>query len=497
MNAPRNIKLLRFLPLLWTGLVAIVLCWLFWDRGYDDPYITYRYAVNLAHGAGFVYNTSERVLSTTTPLYTLVLAGAGLAGLDVPQTSNAIGCLSLALGGLAIWRLGQEWQAPLVGIGGLLLYPTFPLAIATLGAETALYLALILFGFLACAREQLGRAAVLLALATLTRADGTLAVAAAGLFVLLVWRRWPWRALAIYCMVLAPWFVFAWLYFGALLPATLATKQQQGQMAISRGFLDGLAAQAQAYWGIPLFRLHFVLAAVGLFSLLARQRRWLLLPGWNVLYILAYMALGVSGYFWYYAPLVIGFVALAGLGIAAVHRFVEGRGGPRWAAGVGAALLLALCVAQASTLISLRRTPDSRLEIYRSVGEWLRDGVPADASVGTLEVGIIGYYAQRRMIDFAGLIQPETALRLTTNSTYQDAALWAVHHFHPDYLVLQEHLYGGLEADVAVRTSCRSVETFATPTYPYQLAIYRCVWSGARSHNRQKVLTINFLYTAS
>ncbi|MFL5807649.1 MAG: hypothetical protein ACJ8CR_38720 [Roseiflexaceae bacterium] len=476
MNVSRSIKLLGYLPLLWTGLAAIVLFWLFWDYGYDDPYITYRYAANLARGAGFVYNVSERVLSTTTPLYTLLLAGAGLAGLDVPLASNAIGCLSLALGGLALWQLGQEWQTPLAGMAGLLLYPTFPLAITTLGAETTLYLALILFGFLACAREQFGRAAVLLALATLTRADGVLAAAAAGIYVLLVARAHPWGAAAIYCALLLPWFVFAWIYFGSPLPVTLAAKQQQGQMVISRSFLDGLVMQLRSYWGLPLFRLHFVLAAVGLLFVLARRRRWLLLLGWNVLYVLGYIVLGVSGYFWYYAPLVIGFAALAGLGVTAAQRFVERRGGPRWAAAVGAALLLVLCVAQVSTLISLRRVRDSRLAIYRTVGEWLHDRIPADASVGTLEVGIIGYYAQRRMIDFAGLIQPETALRLTATTTYQDAALWAVQHFHPDYLVLQERLLPALEADVAVTTSCHTVETFAKPGYSYRLAIYQCVW---------------------
>lgn len=476
MRVPRNIKLLGLLPLLWSGLAAIGVGWLFWDHGYDDPYITYRYAVNLARGAGFVYNVPERVLSTTTPFYTLVLAGVGLAGLNVPIASNLIGCLSLAVGGLAIWRLGQEWQAPLIGLAGLLLYPTFPLLITTLGAETALYLALILCGFLACAREQFGRAALLLALATLTRADGVLAALAAGLFVVLVLRRWPWRPLMIYCMVLLPWFVFAQLYFGALLPATLAAKQQQGQMAASRGFLDGLALQTQSYWSIPLFRLHGVLAAAGLPAVLVRQRHWLLLLVWNLLYLLGYSILGVSGYFWYYAPLVIGFVVLVGVGITMAHRFVERQGGPRWAAAVVAALLLVLCAAQLSTLIVLQRMPDSRLAIYRTVGEWLHDQTPIDASVGTLEVGIIGYYAQRRMIDFAGLIQPETARRLTASTTYQDAALWAVHQFHPNYLVLQERSFPGVERDAGVVSSCHNVETFISPTYAYRLAIYQCVW---------------------
>ncbi len=44
------------------------------QRIVDDAYITFRYARNLVRGTGFVYNPGERVLGTTTPLYTLVLA---------------------------------------------------------------------------------------------------------------------------------------------------------------------------------------------------------------------------------------------------------------------------------------------------------------------------------------------------------------------------------------------------------------------------------------
>jgi hypothetical protein len=472
MNLPWFDRLRGYLPLIWTGLVAIGLFALFHGYGYDDPFITYRYAANLARGAGFVYNDAERVLSTTTPLYALLLSIGGVAGLDIPLASNAIACLSLALGGLAIWRLGEVWNAPLVGLAGLLLYPTFPLLISTIGAEIGLYLALILFGFLACARGQFDRAAVLLALAALTRADGVLAAAVAGVYALVVSRRLPWRAALIYCALLAPWFVFAWFYFGAALPATLAAKQQQGQMAISRGFLSGLIAQAQLYWGAPFYWLHVALTAIGLIYAAARQRRWLLLPAWNLLYIAGYTVLGVSGYFWYYAPLLVGVIVLIGLGVTAVYRGALRRVGSSWAAGAAATLLLVAIGAQMSSLISFGA--DRRLAIYRQTGNWLRERTPANASVGTLEVGIIGYYAQRRMIDFAGLIQPEVAAHLTPTSTYQDAAIWAVERFHPAYLVLQEQIFPRLEADARFQADCRRLEIFAQPDYPLRLSVYQC-----------------------
>src|SRR5438046_3029704 len=61
----------------------------------DDPYITYRYASNVASGNGFVFNLGERVQSTTTPLFTLILAAGGALGLDIPTLGYILSGLCL------------------------------------------------------------------------------------------------------------------------------------------------------------------------------------------------------------------------------------------------------------------------------------------------------------------------------------------------------------------------------------------------------------------
>lgn len=174
----------EWLPLSSAALIATALFVAFRERGFDDPFITYRYAANIAAGHGFVYNDGERVLSTTTPLYTLLLSGAAWLGFDIPLTSNAIGCLALALGGLALYGLARAYQQPLVGWVGLLCYPTFPLMVATLGGEMAFYVGCILWSWLYYERKRFTIAAILCALATLTRADGVLVVGVMGCFLL-------------------------------------------------------------------------------------------------------------------------------------------------------------------------------------------------------------------------------------------------------------------------------------------------------------------------
>lgn len=54
------------------GIISAVLLMTFYRWAYDDPFISYRYAENLTRGLGFVYNPGERILSTTTPLFTFL-----------------------------------------------------------------------------------------------------------------------------------------------------------------------------------------------------------------------------------------------------------------------------------------------------------------------------------------------------------------------------------------------------------------------------------------
>ncbi|MBA3944452.1 MAG: DUF2029 domain-containing protein [Herpetosiphonaceae bacterium] len=455
-------------------LLALILFQLFHAHGFDDPYITYRYAANLAHGDGFVYNLGVRILSTTTPLYTLILVPMAWLGLDLPLASNALGCLSLTLSGLAFWVLGQTTGARWAGLTGLLVYPISPLLISTLGGESALYCALILWGCVWYLQLRYTRATLLLSLAVLTRADGVLIV-----IVLLVhwvmFRRdtLPWRALLLGVLLTVPWFIWAWWYFGVPLPVTLVAKQHQGQLPHSIHFLAGAVAYIKRYGARTLYRPYGLLGAVGLVYAVLRQRFWLLLLFWNVLYLVAYNVLGVTNYFWYYAPLTVGVIALVALGVEAVCRLLDQLKWQRIMVVSAVALLLLLLLPASLDLPRAVQHPDKRLVIYRRVGEWLRLHTAPDAMVGTLEVGMIGFYSERTMIDFAGLIQPETALQLGPTTSYEDAAIWATRHFLPQYLVVRRGDFERLLHD-PVATSCTPVMSFSDTTYPGLIDAYHC-----------------------
>jgi hypothetical protein len=496
-NSPSALRWKAYIKPIWIALYLIALTAILYAAfshwGYDDPFITYRYAHNLTQGEGLVYNPGMRVLSTTTPLFALLLAGLSTTGIPIPHLAVLVGAFSLGLGGLFLWDLARSWEAPLVGWVGLTLYPTFALLLTTLSSETPLYLAFILGAFASYARGRYVMSAILSALAVLARADGALVPLILGVDYLVRMRRpIPWRSLAAFVVVAGPWFLFAWSYYGSPIPVTLSAKQHQGALQGSQLFAPGFVSLVKAYASNWLNWLEASLALLGLLFLIWRGRRWGLPLAWTGLYFGAYTALGVTRYFWYYAPLAPGFVILIGLGLNALagpgkpksgeNSSNESRG-PSLVARLyslfsltlAVALLATLAIRQGLNMAEIREQVDPRLSIYRAVGQWLHENTPPQASVGTLEVGIIGYYAQRIMVDFAGLIQPDIAAHLTAESDYQQAAVWAVDHYHPDYLVLHEGIFPQLRSHY-VDEQCEPIRTFSGQNFAYNtdMQIFAC-----------------------
>jgi hypothetical protein len=476
MIASRKSQILAVVYLL---SVTSLIYWLFYNWSYDDPYITYRYAANLIQGLGFVYNPGERMLSITSPLFAGILAAGGLLWPDLPRLANLLGAFFLALGALLLLDMGKSWKTPLVGWCALWLYPSFPLLLSTLGSEMPLYLALCLGSFALYTRRRYSWGAATAALAALTRPDGLLVpLLLAADFVLKKYRPVPWRAVFIFLALTLPVFFLTWIYFGSPLPTTLAAKQHQGAMLISQRFAQGLITTFQAYARQWIYWLEAGLAVLGAYYMIRRARPWLLFVSWGITYFIAYTILGVSRYFWYYAPLVPGFIALTGLGVTQLVAVASQRSPASWRPYVNILLalgiILPLFLGQARGVLRLQQQP-SRLGLYRAVGEWLHANTPPNARVGTLEVGIMGYYSRHPMIDFAGLIQPDVARQLQESTTYDDAALWAAQEYQPEYFVVHEGLFPKLEAAYLAQR-CQLLTTFRGEDFDYQsnLKVYSC-----------------------
>lgn len=90
---------------------------------------------------------------------------------------------------------------------------------------------------------------------------------------------------------------------------------------------------------------------------------------------------------------------------------------------------IGLPLARASVAIA-RSAPLTVERAYEDLGRWLDTRTPPGASVGYLEIGIMGYYARRRVIDPLGLVNPGVAPHVA-----QRDFLWAYRQYRPDYIV--------------------------------------------------------------
>ncbi len=199
--------------------------------------------------------------------------------------------------------LAKQWKMPLAGLAGFLLLPAFPLVVSTLGSEVPVYLALALGALWTYSRGHYTWTAVLCACLEFVRPDGVLLPAILSIHYL--WKvrgKIPWKALLLFVSLSVLGWGLLWIYFGSPLPATLAAKQAQGAMAISQRFAPGFLTIAGPYTKIWYYWVELALAGLGLIWLLYKRSPGLILIGWTALYFLAYSVLGVSRYFWYYAP---------------------------------------------------------------------------------------------------------------------------------------------------------------------------------------------------
>jgi hypothetical protein len=380
----------------------------------EDFLITLRYAENIAAGRGFVYNPGERVLGTTTPLYTLVLALLSWLGLNAAAWGKALNILADGAACLLLARLLADLGRPRVGWLAALLYATATATISVSigGMETGLVTLASLTAIRAYLAGRPGTMALALGLLFLLRIDGLLLALVLGMAWGVQRRRTDGLrplllAFGLFLAVALPWVVFATSYFGSPLPASAAAKvavYARGR----EGFLPNLPDFRHQFAGgapqLVLFAAFLVGAAYG-------WRRHPLLRGpllWLLAYYGAMLLSRVPAFPWYFMPPLPLYYACAALGLAGAAkllRFGALRPTLQNPALAGLALLLLLRLpATTRAIAEAQRLED---EVRRPLGLWLRENAGPTDRILLEPIGYIGYYSRRPVLDIIGLVSPE------------------------------------------------------------------------------------------
>lgn len=413
----------------------------------DDAFISFRYAQNLAEGHGLVYNIGERVEGFTNFLWTMLAALVLWLGGDIVWWSYLSGIILALLIMLSAFALARRFLGIGWGLAAALIVATSQsLLIHTArgaGLETGLFTLLVLLGSLfyltalpVPGQRSTGRglgwilAGLLFGLATLTRPEGLLLFGLTGIHLIVT----TWlnssgefsatgyrlsaivyrlsssytpilRMASVYALIVIPFFLWRYGYYGDLLPNTFYAKTGGGLRAALRGLTySGGFALAM---GGPFLLLALVRPPVAEAGRLAGSWRsyLLMVSGVYTLYIVAVGGDHFPGER-FFVTLVPWLAVLIAGGLSGLYARMRGT-----RLRLLAAPLLALVLIGAAGYSYTRATDqdqivagsDESLGIWREIGWWLADNSQTEQSVAAMSAGAIAFYSERTTIDMLGL----------------------------------------------------------------------------------------------
>lgn len=396
----------------------------------DDAWIHQTYARNLVQSGEWAFVPGYASAGSTSPLWTLLLA-LGVA-LRVPHLvwTYALGYALLLGNAIVAAELSRRLitSRPLIWIiTALAVVLEWHLVWAAVSGMETLALAFLASLVLWRLQDQRPNAALtglLIGLAVTVRPDG-LSLLPIAVLVLGVWppgwesggprRRHAaaqllWLALGL-ALILVPYLWFNYRLSGSIWPNTLYAKQAEYAVLLEQPPLVRLwqlAAQPFVVGGQVLLIPGLVWALRSWIQ--ARDWKRLLIPTWALAFLGAYvLRLPVTYQHGRYLMPIIPIVLVLGVGgaaglLAAIRNQVAARVLRRAWAGSATVLWLAFLALGAQAYARDVGFIETQLV---AAARWMDEHISPTEQVAAHDIGALGYFAPRPIIDLAGLVSPE------------------------------------------------------------------------------------------
>lgn len=478
-------------------------------RTIDDAYITFRYARNILAGEGFVFNPGQRVMGTTTELYTLLMSAIGaLAGgaqADFPWIALVVNALVDAGTALLLWRIGRRSGFELAGAAAGLAWGIAPYSVtfAIGGLETSLYVFLLTLAVWAYLSRRGWLTALAAALSLLTRPDAVILLGPLAVdWLIRGFRRAEDRVrlheILIVALPVLAWLIFATLYFGSPVPHSIQAKLGAYRLGPEEGLVRLIQHYATPFlwqnWlptsvavglGVILFPF---LALVGIFRLLKSETRLAAWAAYPWLYLIVFAAANPLIFRWYLTPPLPAYFFFIFAGSEDIIRRLAGTRRahpiPAWLRGL---LVVVIFAPMLGGLLSewrlrldhgpQRPAPEMafiKLELlYRQAADQISPRLSGQSVLAAGDVGVLGYYTPARILDLVGLNSPEALPYYPLDRKYYAinyaVAPQMILDLQPDALVILE-VYGrlGLLRDQRFVSAYTLEETLPTDIYGSQ-----------------------------
>ena len=388
----------------------------------DDAWIHQTYARNLALHGEWAFVPGQPSAGSTSPLWSALLSPGYWLGLAPYLWTYLLGWAALLGVGLAGWRIiqvfhpGKSWVAMATGL--FLCLEWHLVWAAASGMETLLFalLALVVLGCLAAGYKKWWAYGLLVGASVWLRPDGITLAGPVLLLIFLVEKDWKNRltgafsfAASVLILVL-PYLIINLALSGSWWPNTYFAKQAEyaiyRQLPLWQRFLQqaGLLLVGPGALLLPGFLLMVVRTL--------RLKNWAALAAviWLTGYLLIYaLRLPVTyQYGRYVMPVMPVYFLWSLAGMAYWVKPVEPKPWKRilgrvWVATVGLVLLGfwaigANAYAQSVAIIETEMVDSAR---------WIAQNTPPEALIAAHDIGALGYFGQRRLLDLAGLVSPE------------------------------------------------------------------------------------------
>jgi hypothetical protein len=430
----------------------------------DDAFIVFQYVTNLLSGQGFVlYPGDTPVEGVTNVGWLLVLAPLSSVA-DPAAVAKLLGLalvlstliLTASLGRyLATQAEAAEESLGLVLVPILLLAASFDFVyFSVAGMETGLLAAILMLTACLASERPYGVALPLLGALAFTVHPETVVVYP--LYWLLCWsrretdRRKLVAGALVFAALVAAITAARYWYFRVLLPNTFYSKPSALRLAVENGynFLMGqnwnVAFPITGWLALPVLGLGYV-----------RLRRRAAAAA-DMLAAISGVGLAFALYSppdWTntarpFAPYLPAALILLWAGVGEAMRLLWGanmrpRTRQSLAALVGFVLVLTNVSDMQTKLAQMEIYPGYVLAAKNLIGPalWMRDHLPAGATIATRRVGVLAYYSQRKVFDYVyGLADPEVARLVARHGRRFDlptdealAAVWRARA--PEYLL--------------------------------------------------------------
>lgn len=366
---------------------------------YDDAFITFRYAQNLASGNGLVYNPGEYILGTTSPLFAIIISFIYKIGLPIPES---VVILNIIFDSLTVFIISKVFihNKKIIELGIFLFVFSGSVLISRItsgGMEVNLFLLLSILTIFLYLQEKKIYAFIICSLTYFVRPESI------SLIVILLLNEFFSKnnknaivlAIISFVTLLIPLFIIYNIY-GNILPQSVLAKSE-----LTGGSIYELINMFFLRDPISIITLPFALIG---FTRINKTEPFLKIFGyWILLLIISYLVIRPHPWPWYSYVIRSGFALFSGLGFVYILSYLKKFENFLTFRKI---IFFSAIVALSSNLSTgyFQGFKPVTRHIYYPLKNWAKINKTSDKNLIADDIGIIGFHFEGYIHDTQGLV---------------------------------------------------------------------------------------------